>query len=130
MLGIWWGHRAQGRGNGSPASKPPAGAAEDTSPDRPCSLYHSVRHSQEAQQQQWLACVILCSAINYSAIHKGFLNSPVLFLDAWSLTGGPVRNGISCPHTGVLRAYKPVMPGVEQESEEEEGRPVTSWSSA
>lgn len=77
-----------------------------------------------------LACVILCGAINYSAIHKGFLNSPILFLDAWSLTDGPVQNGISCIHTGVLHAYKPVVLGVEQESEEEEGRPVTSWSSA
>lgn len=86
-----------------------------TPPDRPC-LYHSVRHSQEAQQQQWLACVILCGAINYSAIHKGFLNSPVLFLDAWSLTGGPVRNGISCPPHGCPSCCgKPVMPGVERE---------------
>lgn len=77
-----------------------------------------------------LACVILCGAINYSAIHKGFLNSLILFLDAWSLTDGPVQNGISCIHTGVLLAYKPVVLRVERESEEEEGRPVTSWSSA
>lgn len=41
-----------------------------------------------------------------------------------------MRNGISCLHTGVLRAYKPVVLGVERESEEEEGRPVTSWPSA
>ena len=118
------------RGNGSPASTPPTGTAEETSPDQPCSLYHSVQHPQEAHHRQLLACVILCGAINYSAIHKGFLNSPILFLDAWSLTDGSVQNGISCIHTGVLHAYKPVVLGVERESEEEERRPVTSWSSA